>query len=444
MNSQGVAIEYTNGMRGGIFLNPEDFPEDSTLMRDWNNPVTGGPSNLKSTVNKKNKILLNPSYWERSYYADLIINNDNAKLPQVGFSLQTIYKNAEATLDRFCQLAGYGMIHVYSHGWAWPKQESISEVYLMTGEIANEVSAQKYMEEIKGKTISVGEARTSAGWKNTYFITSDFIQNHNDFSKDTVLFYGGFCYSFLGSWPNLQQSFANGAYVGFNWFVRTNYNATWAATQDIFLCNTSQNVPYTIEDWMSSPGPPPRSYIEPTDQKLVKVHYTGDAALTLWKPEINLTLVIEPVAADGAPILVPGHTCAEYKLRGKITGQLPPQVYYYWDLGAETAQNLNQSGNEITCLWGLPGTYTVKFQVRKESNNEVIKEATTQVTNIPIFHHDEWNCTQGFHWDIIGAGVQNYVQSIEFKQYDFQNKEWIIIQSVNWGNSTLYGSFADQ
>ena len=37
-------------------------------------------------------------------------------------------------LEFFTQLSGYGIIHIYSHGMAWPDDEHIQEVYVMTGE----------------------------------------------------------------------------------------------------------------------------------------------------------------------------------------------------------------------------------------------------------------------------------------------------------------------
>ena len=57
INSQGIAVQYTNGMRGGLFLNPKDdkgevgepmlYPEEGTEA-----------NNLKSLVNQKKMILI--------------------------------------------------------------------------------------------------------------------------------------------------------------------------------------------------------------------------------------------------------------------------------------------------------------------------------------------------------------------------------------------------
>ena len=70
-------------------------------------------------------------------------------MPEVGFTLKSIYKNQDASLDRFTQLSGNGIIHVYSHGLAYPDEKNIQEVYLKTGEIANLSSTQKYWGDIK-------------------------------------------------------------------------------------------------------------------------------------------------------------------------------------------------------------------------------------------------------------------------------------------------------
>ena len=282
LGDQGIAVEYTNGMRGGIFINPMDDPDPGFLKA---NDFPKIPSPLKTPealVNIKKAVFLNPSYWERSQYADWILQHYNYYMPWAGFTLQNAYKNQDASVSRFTGLAGYGVIHVYSHGWAYPKSSNISDVYLMTGEVASIAATLKYWPDIKKRMLIITKTKNASGWKNIYWINKDFIAGHNDFSQDTILFYGGFCYSFLGKWDQLNKNFAKGSYFGFSWYVRTNRNASWGASLVDSLCDTTRKPAYTTEKWISAPNPP-KSYFEAAAQKTVRVQYVGDAALTFWQ-----------------------------------------------------------------------------------------------------------------------------------------------------------------
>jgi hypothetical protein len=302
IGEQGIAVQYSNGMRGGIFLDPQDDPGEDTL-NSW--PPTTVPSSKlseKSLVNNKRAILLNPSYWERIDYTTLLISSYNGNLPKAGFNLQTVYKNEEASVDRFTELSGYGIIHIYSHGWAWPENTAIQDVYLKTGEVENDFTTEKYALRMLTGDIFVAERKAGLDdlgnsiWENIYFIDEEFVASKNDFSKDTVLFYGGFCYSFLGKWPELQQKFAKGAYFGFDWAVKTIRNTNWAKSLIFNLSDTATLLPCNPATWMSMPNPA-KSYYNNDDSRTVSIKYIGDATLTLWKdsaevetsPIINIT-----------------------------------------------------------------------------------------------------------------------------------------------------------
>jgi len=120
VGSQGITVEYTNGMGGGLFLNPQDNPGYGTesMKAITNNSNT----TLKSqpVVNVKEAILINPHYWDRIGWTDMLIANYNQYLPMAGYILARTYFNDEADLDQFTKLSGYGIIHIYTHGLAWP------------------------------------------------------------------------------------------------------------------------------------------------------------------------------------------------------------------------------------------------------------------------------------------------------------------------------------
>ena len=141
----------------------------------------------------------------------------NDIFPRVGFTKPEIYLNGKATLDLFTSLSGYGIIHIYSHGWAWPSKWNTTEVYLMTGETIDPVTSQKYEKELYDGNIPLIK---NHGTFEHYWLHPDFFASKNNFEKDSTIFYGGFCFSFLGGWPDkiLNKSKAL-AYTGFTWKV---------------------------------------------------------------------------------------------------------------------------------------------------------------------------------------------------------------------------------
>jgi uncharacterized protein (TIGR02145 family) len=282
---QGVAVLYKNGMKGGIFLNPKDAPEIKE-NRSYGSPLTPVKvTKPKSLGSPKTVVVLNPHNWERTYYANQIYQSYNDWLPNVGFFILDgeTYNNEQASVDRFTELANHGIVHVYSHGWAWPSETNIQEVYLKTGEQANDATTKKYAADIKNGNIIIANAKVYIStWANVYYISEKFVASHNDFSKDTVLFYGGFCYSFLGSWNQLYKSFAKGAYFGFDWSVETNRNAQWGISLVDSLCDTLRRPPFRAAQWMDGSNPP-KSYFSTQFQKTVSIHYAGDPDLALWK-----------------------------------------------------------------------------------------------------------------------------------------------------------------
>ena len=70
VNSQGIAVQYANGMRGGIYLNPLDGETDKSPESLIDDLQANNSLDLKSIVNKRKMILLNPHYWERSRYTE--------------------------------------------------------------------------------------------------------------------------------------------------------------------------------------------------------------------------------------------------------------------------------------------------------------------------------------------------------------------------------------
>jgi len=368
INSQGIAVQYANGVRGGIFLRYKDdsgevgeklFPES------FQDNLGNG---FKSLVNQRKMILINPHYFERSYYTDQIKRIDELNLAKVGMELSTFYKNEEATVDRFTELSGYGIVHIYSHGWAWPKQENITDVYLLTGETANETTSAKYWNELKTGNIPVMKV---AG-PNKYLVSPQFIADHNDFSNDTILFYGGFCYSFLGNWPDIIDGFADGAYTGYDWSVYTHKNANWCVNSLFNLSDTTADQPITLNDWFNDTEVP-KSYWNERDSRTVHIHYAGDGALTLWD-DIQVRLI--PLSPDGKPVSEPGEAGEAYPFRCEVVSSVT-DLEFIWDIGDGSSPV--SASNEVNITWSEDGEYELTVEVKDKSNGNAIGMATANV-----------------------------------------------------------------
>lgn len=553
VSSQGISVSYTNGMFGGILLDPERYDWD---QKDSNNHLNKPEENaapLKNLPSFKKARCVNAAMDEFFDVDAYQFNTWKEKLNSIGYEC-VFNLNDEVKLDylRFLKSRKDGIISLNSHGYAWPARNNIQEVYFLTGEEQSVSTTQQFYNDLVEKRVILLKRKDG---KTRYYIAPDFLTKYNDFSKDTILFYGAFCYSFLGNWPSLINACASGTYFGFDWAVRSDKCAEWAVNLVYYLADMSVDQPNTTEGWMVN-STIAKHYFSEKYNRNVHILYEGNGALTLWQPEYNILGGIEALAEDKAPILVPGKTCAEYTLRCNVSGQLPPQYDILWDLGHETAFNMNQAGNEVVGRWGLPGTYTVKAQIRNQANSEIIREFAVEVTiedpsyldnvkaypyfnmvfsnlsgpnitltngetmggyyynfdtfyftspltwndstfsaqsfnpngnggttrtiqgemssdgkvirhclltyteissngslylesklevaNLPIFNHDGLNCWQWFSWDVEGSDSQTYVQSLEYKKLDTQNPGWITIQSVDWGNSQLYGSFKNE
>lgn len=367
INTQGIAVQYRNGMRGGLFLNPKD---DKGEVGDPMCYPGEEVSNLKSRVNQKKMILINPHYFERSHYTDQIYSITGGKLGKVGMELSTFYKNQEATVDRFTQLAGYGIIQIYSHGWAWPKQENITDIYLLTGETVNNTTSKKYWDELTKGNIPVMKV---AG-PNKYFVSPKFIAEHNDFSNDTILFFGGFCYSFLGDWPDIIDGFADGAYLGYDWSVYTHKNANWSVNSIALMCDTSKTSPMTLEGWMQDPSVE-KSYWSERDSRTVHIHYAGDGNLKLWEDEGVSLLALSP---DGKPVSQAGEAGVGYQFRCVVNSTVTNREYS-WDIG-DGSSPVTTQGNQVEITWSESGSYLLQVAAINKDNGLEIGKASLNVT----------------------------------------------------------------
>ncbi|MCF6169624.1 MAG: PKD domain-containing protein [Bacteroidales bacterium] len=370
INSKGIAVQYANGMRGGLFLKGKLFDYKKSTDSGRQGEDINAENDLKSLVNGRKMLQMDAAYSEFSYYTDQVHNLNSSNLSRVGIGVTDYLKDGEVTLDRLTQLAGYGIIDMSGHGIPWPKEDYITEIYYVTGETASENTSQKYWDEIKTGSIPVIKTmRFTNGTK--YCVSPDFISSHNDFGNDTLFFYGGFCFSFLGGWPDIIDDFGDGAYLGFDWSVQGYHCANWDINSLAFMSDTSKTAPMNLEDWMNDAAVD-KSYNE--SGRTISIHYTGDGKLTLWG-DISVKLIA--LSDDGAPVSNPGEAGVAYPFKCEVVSDIS-ELEYVWDIGDGSSPVT--ASNAVNITWSEDGAYLLKVEVIDKSNGSSIGSATANVS----------------------------------------------------------------
>lgn len=276
--SQGIAVSYKNGMVGGIFLNSQDHPEIDVDFPEQVQPDRPArqPEQAKATPRKA--IFLNPHYADRVVYADRLIGMYQYQLEGAEYDELEVYTGSEATLEMFTELTGHRIVHIYSHGWAWPDKTDIQEVYLMSGEAWSAAAYDRYYQEIEDGKIPLVRYHEQG---DVFFVSPAFIYQHNNLADDT-LFYGGFCYSSLGSWPRtMAVDEGVGGYFGFDWSVLTSWNVAWSGRLMLNLLNDAANPRNNVNDWVTNEEPKFYQF----ENRVVHINYQGNQRLILFDTE---------------------------------------------------------------------------------------------------------------------------------------------------------------
>ena len=385
--SQGVTIQYTNGIRGGIFLDPKDgeVPSDKIGVVPMQALGSSGTTGRKP-VSKRTKFL-NPSHWERAQWADPLAATADAVFPKAGFNQFERLVDAGCTVDEFTSLSGYGIVHIYSHGWAWPNDQSIQEVYLLTGEAASQATTTKYLADIQKGKIMMGLYHGA----NRYWISPSFFAAHNNFHDDTTLVYLGFCYSFCGGWQDTLTRIAGaGACVGFDWHVFTNWNAAWARHLYTQMCDTSLTKPMTVYDWWYSESDTDNVYRdnEPQCQKWVSVKSKGYYDLVLWSM-VKIASISPDSGAVDIPVTIRGSGFGYSQGTSTVTfGGGVAEVAEWSDTLIVTQVPFEATSGDVVVTVGTEHSNSVYFRVTNPSHTLVpLTSRHTMTVNGP---YNQW------------------------------------------------------
>lgn len=378
ISTQGISLFYKNGIRGGLCVNPQDG--GASPLPKMNIPevpvISANPGDYMPT--SKKTIFINPHYWDRVPQASYLINCYNSYFAKVGYNAPETYLNADASIDLLLNLSGYGIIHIYSHGYAWPDADHLQTVYLMAGENVNAATDKNYEKEIKNGSILVMTA-TRDGEK--YWISPSLFASHNNLAIDQSIVYGGFCYSFLGGWPNAVTNVSKaGVYTGFSWSVNTNKNFEWARSLFYWLTAKNLPTPKSVGDWFSDPYESHR-YWSGTANRYVYIYNAGHSELTLWSGGISIK--VDPDTAFGKPEETITFTA-------KASKKITESYKCIWDFGDGTAKQTHQNDSVATHKYAVKGTYNINVRLLDQADKELAAaNSTAEITeannNLPPF-----------------------------------------------------------
>lgn len=246
---QGIAIQFKNGMQGGIMIDAKDgLPLNIAQTKKREAPGTlNKPAG--SHPEASHTLFLCPIYDERQEIADSLMASAEANLAKAGYNEFTKYLGSNCTLQTFRQLDNFGFIHIYSHSFVWPGNEDQQEVYLMSGEKVATVdeTLQTAIEENRLAVIYV------PGQGSTYFLAPSYLNPENNLTYESPLVYLGFGNGFNSEW---QEKFLYmlhaGACIGYDWYISAEQNLHWAGDLYGLMGDTSQVSHITLQEWHNS------------------------------------------------------------------------------------------------------------------------------------------------------------------------------------------------
>jgi len=301
-DSQGVAVEYKNGISGGIFVGRHIIDVEESALPDTfyiSNSYRGNQKQMGRDVKFspaiKKSIYFDGAYSELKDMNDNVIVAANNSFQQVDIEPFDIYFDHEATIAILSTLSDYGIIHLTGHGWFRKRSGSglwtNKETYFLTGEIAEiNNTFGNYWTDLLDKKIIVA----TYGKENRYWVSPKFVSERNSFQGNDVFIYNAFCDGYSGSWIEEMVTNAGASVlVGYFWRVNPKYEWHWAKRMYERMGDTTLDDPYKIDDcitdiiyeqgllyrgWYSfrnSSGP----------SKFMHLKYSGDGDYSFWEKE---------------------------------------------------------------------------------------------------------------------------------------------------------------
>ena len=297
-DSEGVAVEYNNGISGGIFVGRynspivEGSPPDTFIIElPYDGLQKRYVSNVSYSPLIKKSIYFDGAYTQFDVLNDDVINAANSSFAQVGIAPFVKYVDYEATLDVLSTLSEYGIIHLSGHGWhkysgtgLWADKVT----YLLTGEVAQ--VGKTYSDlwtDVLEKNIIIANYKGD----NRYWVSPKFISDRNNFHDKETFFYNGICNGFRQPWRReIGINAGASAMVGYMYPVQPRWSYKWEMAMYRIMCDTSLEQPETIRNCIRAIIKGPRGYYDDgiVRRKYVHLKRGGNRDYTFWENELEM------------------------------------------------------------------------------------------------------------------------------------------------------------
>lgn len=331
-----IFIKYKNRMISALVF---EHYEKLDMESDLGFTAKKAKNNTTLDIPASHKVFFwDGHYPERVGWTDDMIDHMEGFLEPIGYEMTVELGDVVygTDIEDLMGLDQYGMVHLYSHGIAYPNKDNISEIYLLTGSYYKTSTVlDNYLDDIISGDILLETEDVGGGIiKTSYGVSPEFIGKYNDFKENKTVFYGCFCFSNLGDWNKIANNFGASVYIGHTWSVEASWANHWAYDFYYILADTSDDKVYDVGDWETLPSPSGSNKYEATPEcSMILPMATGDKSTTIWEmPECKVVKRFGEPAFDDVEIKMPpvANYGREFHIQGKwaLNKVLFPEAQY--------------------------------------------------------------------------------------------------------------------
>jgi hypothetical protein len=299
-SSEAIWIAHRCGMLGGVVINVSELRD--TLRVTAPVPEHDLDATMESTVpQSKSAVFFGVCHPSRSF--EEMLSAAWPYLVKAGYQHPpSVWRGTECTLARMANPAGYGIIHIDSHGWAFPSEQDVQKVFIMSGEQLNDLTNSAFYEHLVTSDPLTNElwvpAMTGHSSDAMYFFSSKFASDHWIIGSSQPVVYLGCCYSARGGWLSELVRIGALASIGFTGGVNAGWIRDQASEFYRMMCDVSRAKPVTISEWDSFLGNQYRCY---NNTNVCIAYEAANPDVTLWDGYLRVVATYPANGSTGVP-----------------------------------------------------------------------------------------------------------------------------------------------